>query len=85
MVRQVHNVCRSLGNGIKAVADAERPNIVVARKSIVASRAIAKGEVLTADNIAVKRPGNGVSPMLWDSVIGTPASRAFAADELIEL
>jgi N,N'-diacetyllegionaminate synthase len=85
MVRAVRNVEASLGSGIKDVADAERSNIAVARKSIVAARAIKKGEILTEENITVKRPGNGISPMLWDSVIGTPASADFAYDQLITL
>ena len=58
--------------------------MVVARKSIVAARPIAEGEILTEENITVKRPGNGISPMRWDEILGTAAKRAFAADELIE-
>lgn len=85
MVKAVRNVEASLGNGIKAVADAERGNIEVARKSIVAARAIKKGELLTEENITVKRPGNGLSPMLWDSVIGTKATADFDYDALITL
>jgi N,N'-diacetyllegionaminate synthase len=85
MVKAVRNVEASLGNGVKAVADAERSNIEVARKSIVAARAIKKGELLTEENITVKRPGNGLSPMLWDSVIGTKATANFDYDALITL
>lgn len=85
MVNSVHNVCLALGDGRKVVADAERANIEVARKSIVAARPISKGEKLTAENMTVKRPGNGISPMLWDSTIGCHAIRDFAPDELIEL
>ncbi|WP_303023714.1 SAF domain-containing protein, partial [Duncaniella muris] len=68
-----------------AVADSERPNIEVARKSIVAARTIVKGEMFTEENITVKRPGNGISPMQWDSVIGQVAKKDFAYDSLIEL
>jgi N,N'-diacetyllegionaminate synthase len=85
MVSAVRNVEQSLGNGEKVVADAERSNIAVARKSIVAARAIKRGEVLTEDNITVKRPGNGLSPMLWDKVIGTKAVADFDYDALITL
>jgi N,N'-diacetyllegionaminate synthase len=85
MVSAVRNVEAALGSGIKEVADAERSNIEVARKSIVAARAIKKGETLTEENITVKRPGNGISPMLWDTVIGTPAAADFAFDQLITL
>ena len=85
MVDAIRNIEQALGDGHKHVSDSERPNIIVARKSIVAARDIKKGEILTDDNITVKRPGNGVSPMLWDEVIGTTAKRDFAYDELIEI
>lgn len=85
LVGQVRRVEAMLGTGVKAVADAERGNIEVARKSIIASRAITEGEVLTEENLTVKRPGGGVSPLLWDSVIGRKAIRAFEPDELIEI
>ena len=57
----------------------------VARKSIVAARDIKKGEILDYKNITVKRPGNGISPMRWDEIIGTRAIRDFCPDELIEV
>lgn len=85
MVRAVRTVEAALGSGEKTVADAERPNIEVARKSIIAARDIKKGEILTEDNITVKRPGGGISPMRWDEVLGTLATRDFAYDELITL
>lgn len=85
MVKAVRKVEAALGSGEKVVAEAERGNIEVARKSIVAFRDIKAGEILTEGNITVKRPGNGVSPMLWDSVLGTKAVRNFTKDELIEL
>lgn len=84
MVSAVRIVEQALGTGVKEVAEAERPNIAVARKSIVAARDIRAGEVLTEENITVKRPGNGISPMLWDKIIGTTASRDYSADELID-
>ena len=85
MVSAVRHIEQALGSGEKVVAETERPNIIVARKSIVASRDIASGEVLTEENITVKRPGSGISPMLWDSVIGRRAKHAFAYDQLIEI
>ena len=85
MVRAVRRVEIALGDGEKRVADGEAANIEVARKSIVASRRISAGETLTEDNITVKRPGNGLSPMLWDSVVGTKAIRDFEYDSLIEI
>ncbi|MBD5175374.1 MAG: N-acetylneuraminate synthase [Bacteroidales bacterium] len=85
LVDAVRRAETALGDGCKQAAEAERPNIAIARKSIVAARPISAGEVLTEENITVKRPGNGISPMLWDSVIGTRAVRDFEYDELISL
>ena len=85
MVDAIRNVEEAIGSAEKHATTSETPNKEVARKSIVAARAIAQGEVLTEENITVKRPGNGISPMLWDSVIGTKAKRDFIYDELIEL
>lgn len=85
MVSAIRNIELAIGSGEKHVSDSERPNIVVARKSIVAATDIRKGEILTEENITVKRPGNGISPMKWDSVLGTAATRDFRADELIEI
>ena len=85
MVKAVRNIELALGDGEKRVAESERPNIEVARKSIVASRPIAAGEIFTEENITVKRPGNGISPMKWDLVIGQRAKKDFPYDSLIEL
>lgn len=85
LVAAIRRTEAALGSGVKEAAEAERPNIDIARKSIVAARDIAAGELLTEENLACKRPGGGVSPMLWDEVTGKRAKRAFAADELIEL
>lgn len=85
MVDAIRNIEKALGDGKKRVTDSERPNIIVARKSIVAARNIRKGETFTEENIAAKRPGNGISPMQWDNVLGMKAKRDFIYDELIEL
>ena len=85
LVDALRRVSVMLGSEEKIAADAERPNMEVARKSIVASRAIAAGEVFSEENICVKRPGNGISPMRWYDVLGCKAPRDFASDELIEL
>ena len=85
MVDAIRNIEAALGDGKKKVTDSERPNIIVARKSIVAARAIKAGEVYTEENVTVKRPGNGISPMKWDDVLGKTAPRDFEYDELIEL
>ena len=85
MVEAVRQVEAALGGAKKIVADVERPNIEVARKSIVAARPISKGEIFSEENITVKRPGSGISPMMWDSVIGRQAPDDFEADSLIKL
>lgn len=86
MVRSIRNVERALaGDGIKRPSQSEFRNIPIARKSIVAARGIAQGEIFSVDNLTAKRPGTGISPMRWDELVGKPAPRAFAADELIKL
>lgn len=85
MVRGIRTIELALGSSEKTVTEAESPNIAIARKSIVASRPINKGEILSADNLTVKRPGTGLSPMMWDRVIGSHACRDFSTDEQIEI
>jgi N,N'-diacetyllegionaminate synthase len=85
MVKAIRNIEKALGNGIKKPSRSELKNKEVVRKSIIAAKDIIKGEVFTPKNLAVKRPGNGISPMEWDSVIGRKAKRSFKQDELIRL
>ncbi|MDP4128164.1 MAG: N-acetylneuraminate synthase family protein, partial [Bacillota bacterium] len=85
MVRSIRNIELALGDGIKRVSKSENPNKEIARKSIVARRDIAKGEIFTEENLTVKRPGNGISPLKWFEVLGKIAERNFFEDELIEL
>ena len=85
MVMAIRNVETALGSSEKKVSISESKNKNVARKSIVASKFIAKGETLTEENLMVKRPGNGILPMKWEDVIGKAAVRNFEEDELIEL
>lgn len=85
MVVAIRNVEQILGDSLKTVSESESKNKLVTRKSIVASRFIKAGELLSKDNITTKRPGNGISPMKWYDVIGTVAIRDFEEDELIEL
>lgn len=85
LVDRIRHIESALGDGVKHVAKAEEGNIEVARKSIVAAAAISAGEVFTENNITVKRPGGGISPMRWDEILGRQASRDFMPDELIEL
>lgn len=85
MVSAIRNIEKSLGDGKKTPSTSERKNIVAARKSIVARRPIRAGEILTAENITVKRPGDGLSPMMWNQVLGTKTLRSYAEDEQIKL
>ncbi len=85
MVDSIRNIEKAIGHSEKQVSASERKNIQVARKSIVAACDIKRGEVLTEKKLTVKRPGNGISPMRWDSVIGQKAKRDFQEDELIEI
>ena len=85
MVDSIRNIELALGTGVKEPAESEKKNIEVARKSIVANRAIKAGEILTEENITTKRPGNGISPMRWKEVLGTVAVKDFEEDEFIEL
>jgi N,N'-diacetyllegionaminate synthase len=85
MVRAIRNVERALGDGVKRPTASEYGNRAVARRSIVAARHIAAGEVFGDDNLTVKRPGTGLSPMLWDTVVGRVATRDFAPDEAVAL
>lgn len=84
MVEGIRHVEMALGDGVKQPSPSERKNTDIARKSIVACRTIRKGETLTEENLTVKRPGSGISPMRWFEVIGTRAARDFAEDEIIE-
>ena len=85
MVSAIRNIEKALGTGNKVASPSETENKDIARKSIVASRMIKKGEVFSKDNITTKRPGSGISPMRWYNVIGAVAKRDFQEDELIEL
>ena len=85
MVRAVRHIEQALGDGEKKPSASEKKNMAVARKSLVAKCLIKGGEMFTEENLTAKRPGTGLSPMLWNQVIGQKAKRDFAADEMIEL
>lgn len=85
MIDGIRNIELALGDGIKRPSACELKNKPIARKSIVAAKEIKAGDLLTEDNLAVKRPGTGISPMQWDMVIGQTAKRNFGIDELIDL
>jgi N,N'-diacetyllegionaminate synthase len=85
MVNSIRNIDKAIGDGIKRPSKSEVKNIPIARKSLVATCVIIKGEVFSQANLTAKRPGTGVSPMRWDEVLGRKAPRRFETDELIEL
>ena len=85
LVVSIRNIEMALGNPEKKPTLSEMKNRVSARKSIVAKRDILKGEILSEENITTKRPGNGISPINWHTVVGTAAKRDFREDELIEV
>lgn len=84
MVKAIRNIEHSLGSGVKEPALSEIKNLRIARKSIMAKQQIAKGEVLSTSNLIVKRPGDGISPMNWDLLVGQIASRDYLPDEMID-
>lgn len=86
MVSAIRNIEKAVGgDGAKHVSESERKNIAIARKSIVAACDIKAGEIFTEENLTVKRPGSGISPMRWEEVLGLKAKKDFNEDELIEL
>lgn len=86
MVKAIRNIEQAIsGDGIKKPSESEMKNIEIARKSIVASAQISKGEIFTEENLTIKRPGTGISPMKWDEVIGKVATMDYSTDDLIEI
>jgi N,N'-diacetyllegionaminate synthase len=83
MVGAIRNIEKALGSCKKKVSPSESDNINIVRKSIVASKGIQKGDLLTNKNITIKRPGNGISPMKWDDFIDTVATKNYQIDDLI--
>jgi N,N'-diacetyllegionaminate synthase len=85
MVSSIRNIEKALGDGLKKPSKSERDNIRIVRKSIVASKYIKAGEKFTEENLAVKRPGTGISSLRWDELLGLEANKDFQADELISI
>lgn len=83
MVSAIRNIEKALGDGVKRPSRSEIKNMAIARKSIVASCSIKKGELLSEENITAKRPGTGICPMCWDEVLGSAAKKDYEEDELI--
>lgn len=85
MVKAIRNIENALGSRVKKPSKSEMKNINIVRKSIVASKPIKRDEIFTDNNLITKRPGNGISPMKWNKVIGTKAKKNFSAGELIKI
>ena len=85
MVASIRNIEEAMGDGLKMPSKSERDNIRVVRKSIVASKNIKAGEKFTEENLAVKRPGTGISPLKWDEILGLESKKDFQGDELISI
>jgi len=84
MTRTIHNIELALGSSVKKPSKSEIVNKVPGRKSIVAKTFINKGELYTSDNLTIKRPGNGISPMQWDYIIGQTSNQDYNEDEQIK-
>lgn len=83
MINAIRNIEKSMGDGVKRRTSSEEKNLAAARKSLVAKTSIRKGEIFTVDNLTVKRPGSGKSPMKWEEILGTRAEKDYEMDELI--
>ena len=84
MVLSIRNIEKALGNNKKAPSPSESVNMNTARKSIIAKQKIIRGDLLNENNITIKRPGNGISPMRWDEIVGSIANKNYKIDDLIE-
>ena len=84
MVSQIRNIEKALGDGVKRPMPSELEMLGAARRSIIAKNPIRNGEVFSELNLTAKRPGTGISPMAWDRIVGSKASRDFDKDELID-
>lgn len=85
LVNQIHMTEASLGSAQKRPTEIEKENSIGMRRSIVASRNINKGEVITADNITFKRPASGLSPRFYDMILGKKALKDIFCDELLQM
>jgi len=84
MVKAIRNIEIAIGDGVKQATASELKNKLIARKSIVAARPVSAGEIFTEENLTVKRPGTGLSPMLWDEIIGQPAQHDYAEEDPVD-
>ena len=84
MVSSIRNIELAMGDGIKQAMPSEASNLIVARRSIVASKSIRAGQKFSDSNLTTKRPGSGISPMRWIELLKKTANRSYEEDELID-
>ena len=85
MIDSIRNIEKAMGNGIKSPTNSEKEIKRLVRKSIVAKKEIKKGQIFSHSNLTIKRPGMGISPMQWDSIIGKSSNKDYGVDDLINL
>ena len=83
MVKAIRNIETALGDGVKRPSESEAKNISIARKSLVAACDIKQGTAFTEQNLTIKRPGTGISPMRWNDMLGQAAIKDYKVDDLI--
>jgi len=83
MVKAIRNIELALGDGVKQMMPSEKSNREIVRKSLVAIKEIKRGDIFSLDNVAAKRPGNGISPMNWNQIVGKKSKRNYLVDDLI--
>lgn len=84
LIQAIRNVEQALGDGLKRPTSVELLNRKFVRKSLVAAKAIKQGEIFSEDNVCAKRPGDGISPMMWNKLKGCPAKRNYEKEERID-
>jgi N,N'-diacetyllegionaminate synthase len=85
LVKSIRNIDIAIGDGIKTISEGEKGNLLISRKSLVASRYIKKGELFSENNLAAKRPASGISPMEFESIILKVANRDYCENEIIDI
>ena len=83
MIKLIRIFENSLGKNEKIISKSEAENLLFIRKSLVAKKNIYKGEKFTKNNLTCKRPGNGISPMMWDRLIGKKSKKNYKVNEQI--
>ena len=85
MVKEIRDIEMALGDGLIGVSSSELKNKELVRKSIVAKSSIAKGDIFTSENLTTKRPGTGISAVLWYSLLNKKSKKDYRKDEMISI